>query len=140
MINAVSNSGVPHISVIIGSSYGAGNYAMCGRMYQPRFLFSWPQSRCAVMGGDQLAGVLDIVNRRSAAKRGVVIDEDQAKSRLEMFSKMVDTTADVFYTSSRCIDDAVIDPRETRTILSLCLDVIHTEPIKGSNTFGISRL
>lgn len=140
MINAVSNSGVPHLSVIVGSSYGAGNYAMCGRMYQPRFLWSWPNSRCAVMGGDQLAGVLDIVERRSAAKRGVTIDESQAKARLEMFSKMVDTTADVFYTSSRCLDDSVIDPRDTRIVLSLCLDIIHTQPVKGDNTFGISRL
>lgn len=79
MINAVSNSGVPHISLVVGASYGAGNYAMCGRRYNPRFLFSWPNSKCAVMGSDQLAGVLDIVRRRSSAKKGAVVSEEQAK-------------------------------------------------------------
>ena len=140
MINAVSNSGVPHISVIIGSSFGAGNYAMCGRMYNPRFLWSWPNSRCAVMGGEQLAGVLDIVNRRSAAKRGIEVNEEQAKQKLDMFRHMVDQTANVYYTSSRCIDDGVIDPRTTRDILGFSLEVVYNTEVKGDNTFGISRL
>lgn len=141
MINAVSNSCVPHISLIIGSSYGAGNYAMCGRMYQPRFLWSWPQSRCAVMGGEQLAGVLDIVSRRSAEKRGKIVDEDKASIQRDMFKDMVDRTADVYYTSSRCIDDGVIDPRDTRTILGICLEIVHSnQPVEGGNTFGIARL
>jgi len=141
MINAVSNSTVPHISVIVGSSYGAGNYAMCGRMYKPKFLWSWPQSRCAVMGGEQLAGVLDIVSRRSAANRGIEFDEEKAEMTRSLFREMVDRTADVYYTSSRCIDDGVIDPRDTRRIVALSLEIIHANnPVKGGNTFGISRL
>ena len=93
------------------------------------------------MGGEQLAGVLDIVNRRSAAKRGVAVNEEQAKASLETFKNMVDTTADVYYTSSRTLDDGIIDPRDSRTILGLSLEVVHqNSEIKGQNTFGISRL
>jgi acetyl-CoA carboxylase carboxyltransferase component len=141
MINAVSNSCVPHFTIIVGSSYGAGNYAMCGRMYNPKFLWSWPQSRCAVMGGEQLAGVLDIVSQRSAAKKGIKINEQEAAFKREMFKQMVDKTADVYYTSSRGIDDGVIDPRDTREILGLCLEIVQSNvEVKGGNTFGISRL
>lgn len=92
------------------------------------------------MGGEALAGVLDIVDRRAAAKRGVPVDEAKAKLKLEAFKQMVDTTADVYYTSSRCIDDGVIDPRDTRHVLAFCLDVIHQQPIVGANTFGIARM
>jgi acetyl-CoA carboxylase carboxyltransferase component len=141
MINAVSNSQVPHISVLVGSSYGAGNYAMCGRMYKPRFLWAWPQSRCAVMGGDQLSGVMDIVSRRSAAKRGVTLSEEQAKAATESYRAMAEETASPYYTSSRCIDDGIIDPRDTRAVLGICLEAIHQgAEVVGGNTFGISRL
>ena len=93
------------------------------------------------MGGEQLAGVLDIVSRRSASKRGVSVDEDKAAMQREMFKQMVDETADVYYTSSRCIDDGVIDPRDSRIILGLCLEIVTSQlPVEGDNTFGISRL
>ncbi len=141
MINAVSNSQVPHLSVLVGSSYGAGNYAMCGRMYRPRFLWAWPQSRCAVMGGDQLSGVMDIVSRRSAAKRGLSLSEEQARAATEAYRSMAEETASPYYTSSRCIDDGIIDPRDTRAVLGVCLEAVHQgQEVVGGNTFGISRL
>jgi len=139
-INAVSNSGVPHITIIMGASYGAGNYAMCGRAYKPRFLFSWPNSRCSVMGPDQLTGVMDIVARNAAQRANRPIDEDQFNSRKEMYRQVVEEQSDPYYTSSRLIDDGIIDPRETRTVIGFCLSVIHNKKIQGSNHPGVSRL
>jgi len=140
LINAVSNSEVPAITILVGASYGAGNYGMCGRAYEPRFLFSWPNSRCSVMGGDQLAGVLDIVLRASARKSGRQVNEEQAEGQKAMLKQMVDRTSDVYYTSSHCLDDGVIDPRDTRNVLGLCLSLIYSQPLKGGNLFGISRM
>eukprot|EP00007_Cunea_sp_BSH-02190019_P007154 CAMPEP_0174240394 /NCGR_PEP_ID=MMETSP0417-20130205/18587_1 /TAXON_ID=242541 /ORGANISM="Mayorella sp, Strain BSH-02190019" /LENGTH=577 /DNA_ID=CAMNT_0015319479 /DNA_START=28 /DNA_END=1761 /DNA_ORIENTATION=- len=140
MINAVSNSGVPAITVVVGASYGAGNYAMCGRAYEPRFLFSWPNSRCSVMGPEQLTGVMDIVMRRDAARRGIEIDEEVAAQRKAMMAGMIERDSDVYYTSSRAIDDGIIDPRDTRTVVGFCLSVIYSAPVKGDNVFGIARM
>ncbi|KAF9317070.1 hypothetical protein BG003_001240 [Podila horticola] len=139
-INAVSNSEVPCITIVMGASYGAGNYAMAGRAYNPRFLFSFPNSRCSVMGAEQLTGVLDIVMRDSAAKKGKVVDEEMAKASMAMFQDLVESESDVYWTSSRCIDDGVIDPRETRTILGFCLSVCYNTEVKGGNLYGVSRM
>ncbi|KAF9164253.1 hypothetical protein BGX21_000992 [Mortierella sp. AD011] len=139
-INAVSNSQVPCISIMMGASYGAGNYAMSGRAYNPRFLFSWPNSKCSVMGAEQLTGVLDIVMRESAKKSGKVIDEEMAKASMGMFQAMVENESDVYWTSSRCIDDGIIDPRETRNILGFCLSVCYNAEVKGGNLYGVSRM
>ncbi len=131
---------MPAITVVIGASYGAGNYAMCGRAYQPRFLFSWPNSKCAVMGAEQLTGVMDIVMRDAAEKAGRKIDEDMANQRKAMFQKMVEDKADVYYTSSRMIDDGIIDPRDTRSILGFCLSVVHNTEWPEPHVVGISRM
>ncbi|KAG0094728.1 hypothetical protein BGZ93_006865 [Podila epicladia] len=139
-INAVSNSEVPCITIVMGASYGAGNYAMAGRAYNPRFLFSFPNSRCSVMGAEQLTGVLDIVMRDSAAKKGKAVDEEMAKASMAMFQDLVESESDVYWTSSRCIDDGVIDPRETRTILGFCLSVCYNTEVKGGNLYGVSRM
>ncbi|KAG0250232.1 hypothetical protein DFQ27_009501 [Actinomortierella ambigua] len=139
-INAVSNSQVPAITIVMGASYGAGNYAMAGRAYNPRFLFSYPNSRCSVMGAEQLTGVLDIVMRDSAAKAGRKIDEEKAKVASSMFQAMVEAESDVYWTSSRCIDDGIIDPRETRTVLGFCLNVCYNTEVKGGNQYGVSRM
>lgn len=140
LINAVSNSGVPAITIVIGASYGAGNYAMCGRAYSPRFLFSWPISKCSVMGPDQLAGVMEIILRQAAARSGKKINEEVAQAQLQMLRNTVEEEGSVFYTSSRCIDDGVIDPRDTRTVVGFCLSIIYSTPFSGSNTQGVSRL
>ncbi|KAG0248362.1 Acetyl-coenzyme A carboxylase carboxyl transferase subunit beta 2 [Mortierella polycephala] len=131
---------VPCITIVMGASYGAGNYAMAGRAYNPRFLFSWSKSKCSVMGAEQLTGVLDIVMRDSAKKSGRMIDEEMAKASMDMFQAMVESESDVYWTSSRCIDDGVIDPRETRTILGFCLSVCYNTEIKGGNLYGVSRM
>jgi acetyl-CoA carboxylase carboxyltransferase component len=139
-INAVTNSKVPAITVVMGCSYGAGNYAMCGRAYGPRFLFSWPGSKCSVMGPDQLTGVMDIIARDSAKKLGKTLDEDVMNTRKDMFRGLVEAESDVYYTSSRLLDDAVIDPRDTRDVLGMCLCVIHGNEVSGGNLYGISRM
>ncbi|KAI7887882.1 carboxyl transferase [Mucor mucedo] len=139
-INAVSNSAVPAITIMMGASYGAGNYAMCGRAYDPRFLFSWPNSKCSVMGAEQLTGVLDLVMRQGAARMNLEIDEELANDRKAMFQASVEAESDVYYTSSRLLDDGIIDPRDTRTVLGYCLAAIYNTKVEGGNLYGVSRM
>ncbi|KAJ3244107.1 Acetyl-coenzyme A carboxylase carboxyl transferase subunit beta 2 [Chytriomyces hyalinus] len=139
-INAVSNSCVPHITVVIGASYGAGNYAMSGRAYAPRFLFSWPNSKCSVMGPDQLTGVMEIVMRDAAANAKKQINEESMNARLSVFREAVAEEQDVYYTTARCLDDGVIDPRDTRSVLGMCLEIVHGNEVKGGNLYGVSRM
>ena len=115
MINAVSNSTVPHISIIMGASYGAGNYGMNGRAYDPRFLFTWPSAKSAVMGPAQLAGVLSIVARAAAEAKGKEYDEDADQGMREFVEASVEEQSLPFFLSGMLYDDGVIDPRDTRT-------------------------
>ncbi len=124
MINAVSNSRVPHLTVNIGASYGAGNYGMCGRAYDPRFLFAWPNAKSAVMGPQQLAGVLSIVSRRAAEAKGEPYDEEGDASMRAMVEHQIEQQSIALAMSGRLYDDGVIDPRDTRTVLGLCLWLI----------------
>jgi acetyl-CoA carboxylase carboxyltransferase component len=140
MINAVSNSKVPHLTVIMGASYGAGNYGMNGRAYDPRFLFTWPSAKSAVMGPQQLAGVLEIVARESAEKKGEVFDADGFKGVKEMVEGMVEEQSLPYFLSGMVYDDGVIDPRDTRTVLGICLSVIDNQPIEGAMNFGVFRM
>jgi acyl-CoA carboxylase subunit beta len=128
MINAVSNSRVPHLTIVLGASYGAGNYGMCGRAYDPRFLFSWPSAKSAVMGPAQLAGVLSIVGRQAAAARGEPYDEEADASMQAMVTEQIEAESQAFFLSGRLFDDGVIDPRDTRSVLGLCLSVIDGAP------------
>ncbi|KAI7857538.1 ClpP/crotonase-like domain-containing protein, partial [Circinella umbellata] len=139
-INAVSNSEVPAITIVMGASYGAGNYAMCGRAYAPRFLFSWPNSKCSVMGAEQLAGVLDIVMRQGAKRAGIEVDEELAEQRKTLFQASVEAESDVYYTSSRLLDDGIIDPRNTREVIGFCLAAIYNNEVKGGNIYGVSGM
>lgn len=129
MINAVSNSTVPHLTVNLGASYGAGNYGMCGRAYDPRFLFTWPNAKSAVMGPTQLAGVLSIVARQAAEAKGQPYDEERDTMMRKMVERQVDTESAALFLSGRLLDDGVIDPRDTRTVLGLCLSAIHSGPV-----------
>lgn len=140
MINAVSNSTVPHISLLIGSSYGAGHYGMCGRAYDPRFLFAWPSAKSAVMGGAQLAGVLSIVNRAAAAARGQTVDETADAGLRAAVEAQIEAESLPMFLSGRLYDDGVIDPRDTRTVLGICLSAIANGPIEGTSTFGVFRM
>ncbi len=140
LINAVSNSTVPAITIITGASYGAGNYAMCGRAYKPRFLFSYPQSKIAVMGPDQLAGVMQTIGRQAAEKSGIVYDEEQGKAMSAYMVKEADKQSNAWYASGQVWDDGVIDPRETRNYLKLCLETIHQTAFEGAKGFGVFRM
>ncbi len=140
MINAVSNSTVPHMSLIMGSSYGAGNYGMCGRAYDPRFLFAWPSAKSAVMGPAQLAGVLSIVGRASAQGRGEVYDEEQDAAMRAAVEAQIEAESLPMFMSGHVYDDGLIDPRDTRTVLGLCLSAIHNGPVEGARGYGIFRM
>lgn len=140
LINAVSNSTVPAITIITGASYGAGNYAMCGRAYKPRFLFTYPNSKIAVMGPDQLAGVMQIIGRAAAEKSGIPYDEEQGKQMAGYMVKEAEKQSNAWYASGQLWDDGVIDPRETRNYLKLCMEVIHNTEIKGAEGFGVFRM
>ena len=140
MINAVSNSTVPHISVLIGASYGAGHYGMCGRAYDPRFLFAWPSAKSAVMGGAQLAGVMSIVSRQSALAAGRPFDEDADKVVRMMVENQIDAESMPMVLSGLLYDDGVIDPRDTRTVLGICLSAIHSGPVAGASGYGVFRM
>ncbi|MEV6926926.1 carboxyl transferase domain-containing protein [Dactylosporangium sp. NPDC051485] len=136
MINAVANSRVPHLTVNIGASYGAGNYGMCGRAFEPRFLFTWPNAKSAVMGPQQLAGVLSIVARQAAEAKGQVYDEEQDRTMRFMVEHKVEQESAALFLSGRLYDDGVIDPRDTRTVLGMCLALVGT----GEHAqFGVFR-
>jgi acetyl-CoA carboxylase carboxyltransferase component len=128
MINAVSNSRVPHLTIVMGASYGAGNYGMCGRAYDPRFLFTWPSAKSAVMGPAQLAGVLSIVGRQAAAARGETFDEAADAAMRAAVEAQIESESLPFVLSGRLYDDGVIDPRDTRAVLGICLSVIDGAP------------
>ena len=139
LINAVSNSTVPAFTVMTGASYGAGNYAMSGRAYEPRFLFTWPNHRIAVMGGKQLGGVLEIIQRQKAEKRGEQVDETKLEFAKTMLEKTIDQQSDPFYATARVWDDGVIDPRRTRDVLAMALSAAMNAPCQGTNAWGVFR-
>jgi acyl-CoA carboxylase subunit beta len=140
MINAVSNSSVPHISILMGASYGAGHYGMCGRAYEPRFLFAWPSAKSAVMGPAQLAGVLSIVSRAAALAAGRPFDEDADAAMRAAVESQIEAESMPMFLSGRIYDDGIIDPRDSRTVLGLCLSVIHGAPVRGATGYGVFRM
>lgn len=139
LINAVANSTVPAVTIMIGSSYGAGNYGMCGRAYNPRFLFTWPNHRIAVMGGKQLAGVLSIIKRDAAAKKGEPINEDGLKMVQTMIEKQIEKESDCFYATARLWDDGIIDPRDTRDVVAISLSTAYSKKVEGTTRWGVFR-
>jgi acyl-CoA carboxylase subunit beta len=140
MINAVSNSTVPHVTLQIGASYGAGNYGMCGRAYNPRFVFIWPNSKTAVMGPQQLAGVMSIVGRAAAAEAGRPFDEEADKMQRAFIENQIETESLAAYTSARIYDDGIIDPRDTRTVLGIVLSACHSAEVRGTKQLGVFRM
>lgn len=139
LINAVSNSEVPAITIMLGASYGAGNYGMAGRAYQPRFLFTWPTHRIAVMGGEQLAGVLEIIQRESAEKKGEVVDEKQLATAKALIQHQIEQESAALFASARIWDDGVIDPRDTRTVIAISLSAACNAPVVGTTSWGVFR-
>jgi geranyl-CoA carboxylase beta subunit len=142
MIQAVANARVPKFTVVVGGSFGAGNYGMCGRGFDPRFIFSWPSARVAVMGGAQIAKVMEIVNRAKLARAGQTVDERALEAMSAHLKAQVDKESTALFGTARLWDDGIIDPRDTRRVLALCLTVCAEAAARTlrPNTFGIARL
>ena len=140
MINAVTNSTVPHITINIGASFGAGNYGMSGRAYDPRFMFAWPNAKLAVMGAQQLAGVLSIVARQTAEASGRAFDEEADEKRRQGIETQIESESHAFFVTARLYDDGVIDPRDTRTVLGIALSAAHSQVVEGRRGYGVFRM
>lgn len=140
MINAVSNSEVPHISVIVGASNGAGNFGMSGRAFGPRFTFVWPTAKIAVMGPKQMAGVMTIVARAAAKRRGVDFDEEGDAKRADEVEHWAEQRSLALYATSRVSDDGMIDPRDTRSALAMALSACHSRAVEGARGYGVFRM
>ena len=140
LINAVTNSEVPHITLMIGASYGAGNYGMAGRAYDPRFVFSYPSHRIAVMGPTQLAGVMEIVAEASARGRGEEWTPQRGADIRSRYEKQISDESVALNATSQGWDDGIIDPRDTRTVLGLALSAVHSGPVSGTAGFGVFRM
>ena len=139
LVTAVSTTSVPKLTVIIGGSYGAGNYGMCGRAYDPRFLFMWPNARISVMGGDQAAGVLAQVRRDGLAARGQDWDPAEEAAFKAPIRAQYDTQGHPYYATARLWDDGIIDPADTRRVVALALSAALNAPIPPTR-FGVFRM
>ncbi|MFC4161526.1 carboxyl transferase domain-containing protein [Chitinimonas lacunae] len=139
MVTAVATSKVPKFTVIVGGSFGAGNYGMCGRAYQPRFLWMWPNARIAVMGGEQAAGVLAQVREEALAKQGKTLEEAEREAIKKPLRDQFDAQSHPYYATSRLWDDGIIDPKDTRTVLGLALSASLNAPIEPTR-FGVFRM
>jgi len=145
LINAVSNSAVPAITILMGASFGAGNYGMSGRAFAPRFLFSWPNAQLGVMGAEQLAGVMDILAKQKEKKMsGQKESETGAKAKVngqaDLLRQKIEKESHAFYCTGRIWDDGIIDPRDTRQVLGVCLSVIANNKVEGSAEYGVFRM
>jgi len=139
LINAVSNSTVPHFNLMVGASYGAGNYGMAGKAYDPRFIFTWPNHRIAVMGPNVLAGVMDIVSRGSAERRGVEPDEAKLAAQYAALEGQIETESTALFSTGRLWDDGIIHPADSRTVLGIALSAAHSNVIEGATEYGVWR-
>lgn len=139
LVTAVSTTHVPKLTLIFGASYGAGNYGMCGRAYSPNYLFSWPNSRTSVMGGDQAAGVLTTIKRQASKGKA---DEDELKKLFDTTKVKIDKEGTVYYSSARLWDDGVILPSDSRKVLGFCLATAlqNFEPRNEKRSFGVFRM
>ena len=140
MINAVTNSQVPHITMNLAASFGAGNYGMSGRAYDPRFMFAWANAKLAVMGAQQLAGVMSIVARQSAEAAGRDFDVAADELRRQQVESQIERESHAFFVSARLYDDGVIDPRDTRSVLGMSLSAAHSATVEGRRGFGVFRM
>ncbi|HEV8320921.1 MAG TPA: carboxyl transferase domain-containing protein [Myxococcota bacterium] len=139
MVHAVANARVPKITVIIGGSFGAGNYGMCGRAYEPRFLFMWPNARISVMGGEQAAGVLLRVRLDALRAEGKDLDEAARADITRPILEKYEREGSPYYSTARLWDDGIIDPADTRDVLGLCLSACYNAPVEAT-TYGVFRM
>src|SRR5262249_52225169 len=131
MIQAVANARVPKLTVVLGGSYGAGNYGMCGRGFSPHFIFSLPRARGAIMGGAQAAKVMEIVTLGKLAKAGQPADLAQIQAMSKVMTAQLEKESAVLFGSARLWDDGIIDPRDTRRVLSLCLSICRDARVRA---------
>jgi geranyl-CoA carboxylase beta subunit len=139
MIQAVSNATVPQLTLMCGASFGAGNYGMCGRAYQPRFLFSWPNAQTAVMGAEQAALTMAIVMEGGMKRKGLAVDVAQISAVKEQIVQNFEKQQSAFVTSAHLLDDGVIDPRDTRNVLGFCLSIVTDKRDVNPMQFGVAR-
>ncbi|MCG6857566.1 MAG: acyl-CoA carboxylase subunit beta [Salaquimonas sp.] len=142
MIQAVANARVPKFTIVVGGSYGAGNYGMCGRGFSPRFIFAWPSAKTAVMGGEQAAGVMETITRAKFARSGQQLDEAALKQMSDSIRARIEIESTALYGTARLWDDGIIDPRDTRAVLALCLQIAaegETRQLQP-NAFGVARM
>ncbi|MGI9294579.1 MAG: carboxyl transferase domain-containing protein, partial [Pseudomonadales bacterium] len=142
MIQAVRNLEVPRITMMTGASFGAGNYGMCGRGYDPDFLYTFPNARTGVMGGEQAAKTMSMVARGRAEAKGEAVDEDAIKAQEEWLTNHFDSQSDAFYCSGHLMDDGMIDPRQARNTLGFLLESVWETRNRSvrPNSFGIARM
>ena len=142
MIQAVRNVNIPRITFMTGASFGAGNYGMCGRGYDPDFLYTFPNARTGVMGGEQAAKTMSVVARGKAKTQGIEVDEEILKQQESMLTHMFDSQSDAFYTSGHMMDDGMIDPRDMRKTIGMILETIEEgrKRLLRPNSFGVARL
>jgi geranyl-CoA carboxylase beta subunit len=142
MIQAVANARVPKFTIVLGGSFGAGNYGMCGRGFDPRFIFAWPSARTAVMGGAQAAKVMDIVNRNKLQKLGLPANDEALGAMSDALRQRLDAESTALYGTARLWDDGIIDPRDTRRVLALALALWREAEARQlhPNSFGVARL
>ena len=142
MIQAVANARCPKFTVVLGGSYGAGNYGMCGRGFDPRFIFSWPTARTAVMGGAQAAKVMDMINRAKIERLGLEANDEALKAMSDGLRLRLDKESAVLFGTARLWDDGIIDPRDTRRLLGLCLALAAEADQRklNANSFGVARM
>ncbi|XP_060867133.1 methylcrotonoyl-CoA carboxylase beta chain, mitochondrial [Metopolophium dirhodum] len=139
MVTAVSCASVPKITVVIGGSYGAGNYGMCGRAYGPRFMYMWPNSRISIMGGEQAAGVLAQIQSDKKIREGKLLTKEEEKMLKDPVIRQFENEGNPFYSSARCWDDGIIDPAQTRQVLAMSLSAIQNSPVQQTK-YGIFRM
>jgi acetyl-CoA carboxylase carboxyltransferase component len=140
MVNAVSNSVVPKFTIVIGNSYGAGNYAMCGKAYDPRLIAAWPSAELAVMSGNSAAKVLLQIETASLKKKGETITEKKEKELFDKIKKRYDEQVSPYYAAARLWTDAVIDPLDTRKWISMGLEAANHAPIEKPFNMGVLQV
>jgi 3-methylcrotonyl-CoA carboxylase beta subunit len=139
-VNAMSNSIVPKITIIVGGSFGAGNYALCGKAYDPTFIFAWPSAKYAVMGADQAAGTLFTVQKQAAERAGIELDEDELKTLHDKVRDGYQDKADIRYAAARGWIDGVIAPHRTREVLLHCLRLVTRPRPEGAYRTGVFQV
>ena len=139
LVHAVANANVPKITLMVGGSFGAGNYGMCGRAYDPDYLFMWPEARISVMGGEQAANVLATVKEQQLLSKGTVLSDEERRELRQPILDKYEREGSAYYSSARLWDDGIIDPRETRRILGAAFASTLNRDWKGTK-FGVFRM